>query len=135
MHIKSLTNVSFGDCDPAGIVFYPNIFRWMDAAFHKMLRQYGGHQKLCTKLGGLGLGLVDASAQFRSAIRDGDLLEVHGTINEWSRKSMTLTYQGHVGERLAFEGREVRCLFTKGESGIVTGDIGALRTILEGKGD
>ena len=24
--------VEWGDCDPAKIVFYPNFFRWMDAA-------------------------------------------------------------------------------------------------------
>jgi len=24
--------VEFGDCDPAQIVYYPNFFRWMDAA-------------------------------------------------------------------------------------------------------
>ena len=24
--------IQWGDCDPAGIVFYPNFFRWMDAA-------------------------------------------------------------------------------------------------------
>ena len=24
--------IHFGDCDPAGIVFYPNFLRWMDAA-------------------------------------------------------------------------------------------------------
>ena len=30
-HITRFT-VEFGDCDPAQIVFYPNFFRWMDAA-------------------------------------------------------------------------------------------------------
>ena len=25
-------NVQFGDCDPAGIVFFPNFSRWMDEA-------------------------------------------------------------------------------------------------------
>ena len=25
-------DVHFGDCDPAGIVFFPNFSRWMDAA-------------------------------------------------------------------------------------------------------
>src|SRR5437867_2418431 len=25
-------DVQFGDCDPAGIVFFPNFCRWMDAA-------------------------------------------------------------------------------------------------------
>ena len=29
--------VSFGDCDPAGIVFYPNFFRWFDRCFHHFL--------------------------------------------------------------------------------------------------
>ncbi|MFL6695326.1 MAG: acyl-CoA thioesterase, partial [Ramlibacter sp.] len=24
--------VEFGDCDPAGIVWFPNFFRWIDAA-------------------------------------------------------------------------------------------------------
>lgn len=24
--------VGFGDCDPAGIVYYPNFFRWFDEA-------------------------------------------------------------------------------------------------------
>jgi 4-hydroxybenzoyl-CoA thioesterase len=24
--------VQFGDCDPAGIVFFPNFSKWMDAA-------------------------------------------------------------------------------------------------------
>ena len=26
------TTVRFGDCDPAGIVFFPRYHRWMDAA-------------------------------------------------------------------------------------------------------
>ena len=25
--------VDWGDCDPAGIVFYPNFYRWMDRGF------------------------------------------------------------------------------------------------------
>lgn len=34
-------DITFGDCDPAGIVFYPNAFRWMDAGFHTLLRPVG----------------------------------------------------------------------------------------------
>ena len=29
VHIHRVT-VHFGDCDPAGIVFFPNFLRWMD---------------------------------------------------------------------------------------------------------
>lgn len=29
--------VEFGDCDPAGIVWFPNFFRWIDAASRHFL--------------------------------------------------------------------------------------------------
>ena len=31
-HSRWTVSVQFGDCDPAGIVFFPNFSRWMDAA-------------------------------------------------------------------------------------------------------
>ncbi|BEU28074.1 hypothetical protein PBP221_82140 (plasmid) [Paraburkholderia sp. 22B1P] len=34
-------DVQFGDCDPAGIVFFPNYLRWVDAAFHAHFIQCG----------------------------------------------------------------------------------------------
>ena len=33
--------VHFGDCDPAGIVFFPNFSRWMDAASLHFFMQCG----------------------------------------------------------------------------------------------
>jgi acyl-CoA thioesterase FadM len=30
--------VAWGDCDEAGIVFYPNDFYWFDSAFQALLR-------------------------------------------------------------------------------------------------
>ena len=29
--------VEWGDCDPAGIIFYPTYYRWMDAASWRSL--------------------------------------------------------------------------------------------------
>lgn len=123
--------ISFGDCDPAGIVFYPNIFRWMDAAFHVQLRRFGGHNELCKKLNALGAGLVEATSQFRKPMRDGDRLEVLITNLEWSRRTLALTYEGRVGNAVVFEGKEVRCLFIETPTGIVAGDIGEMRRLLE----
>jgi len=57
--------VFFGDCDPAGIVFYPNIFSWFDRAFHMLLDPLGGHAAVCKRLDALGMGVMDAKAQFR----------------------------------------------------------------------
>ena len=33
--------VQFGDCDPVGIVFYPNFQRWIDAASLSFFTQCG----------------------------------------------------------------------------------------------
>lgn len=124
-------DITFGDCDPAGIVFYPNAFRWMDAGFHTLLRPAGGHAILCRNLKAVGLGLVDASAEFRHPMRDGDRLSLRITITEWSHRSFTLHYEGIVEDKRAFRGREVRCLFTRLENGIVAADVAPLRALLE----
>ena len=33
--------VNWGDCDPAGIVFYPNFYKWMDEAHWDYFDQIG----------------------------------------------------------------------------------------------
>lgn len=124
-------DISFGDCDPAGIVFYPNVFRWMDAAFHSLLRRFGGHAALCERLGAVGLGLVDASAQFRHPMCDGDRLDVRIAIGEWSRRAFVCSYEGRVGGAPTFTGREVRCLFTPTDNGIVAADLSQLRALMD----
>lgn len=123
--------VTFGDCDPAGIVYYPNILRWVDGTFHDWLRQYGGHQQICADLGGIGVGLIDVQARFRSPLRDGDRLVVSLLATEWGKRSVTARYAGHVGERLAFEATEVRGLFTRGPDGITVAPMDALRARVE----
>jgi hypothetical protein len=59
-------SVEFGDCDPAGIVFYPNFFRWMDAASRHFFTAAGvlPWRELEARDGILGTPLVDASAHF-----------------------------------------------------------------------
>jgi len=123
--------ITFGDCDPAGIVFYPNTFRWMDAAFHKLLRAHGGHAYLCEKLDALGLGLVDASVQFQRPMRDGEQLNLRIATLEWSRRTLNIHYDGEVDGSTRFKGHEVRCLFKETKDGIVAGEIEQLRQLLE----
>lgn len=127
-----IRDISFGDCDPAGIVFYPNVFRWMDAAFHEVLRPHGGHARLCEALGMVGLGLVDASVQFQHPMRDGDRLHLHVSVTSWSRRSLTARHEGRVNDRITFVGQEVRCLFRQGDAGMIAADLAPFRALLEG---
>jgi 4-hydroxybenzoyl-CoA thioesterase len=126
--------VSFGDCDPAGIVFYPNIFRWADASFHNLLRQYGGHAALCRDLQSQGIGVIESSGRFLSPLRDGDQLEIESVITDWGRKTLTLVHIGRVGPRGAFEVKEVRCLFKATETAMVAAEVGDLRARLQNGG-
>jgi len=38
-------DVSWGDCDPARIVFYPRYFQWIDARSHKLMAAAGMGQR------------------------------------------------------------------------------------------
>lgn len=124
-------DVTFGDCDPAGIVFYPNIYRWMDRCFHDWMRSYGGHSAVCKNLGGVGLGLRNASAEFLRPIRDGDTLNLHIAALEWSAKSLTLFYEGAVNDATVFKGQEARALFVPTSTGMKAGELQQLRELVE----
>lgn len=124
--------VSFGDCDPAGIVYYPNHFRWFDATFHALLHRWGGgHGVVSAGLGSIGLGLIDVGGTFRSPAVDGDRLDLVARIVEWRTRSFRIAYEGRIGERLVVEGFEVRGVFIRDGERLRAGDVAPLRTILE----
>ncbi len=109
IHTTRLT-VEFGDCDPAQIVFYPNYFRWMDAASLHYFRAVGvpnWHEREAAD-GVLGMPLVDAQATFKATATYGDEIEVDTSIVEWRRKSVVLQHLIRRGETLLVEGREIR---------------------------
>lgn len=124
--------VSFGDCDPAGIVFYPHVYAWFDRTFHDWLRRYGGHEEVCRKLSAQGLGLMEASARFRRPMRDGDILAITIAIEKWGRKTMHIAYEVCVDGQIAVAGTEVRGLFKRDGAAIVAADIEALRELVNG---
>ncbi|MVA99260.1 acyl-CoA thioesterase [Nitratireductor sp. CAU 1489] len=128
--------ISFGDCDPAGIVFYPNFYRWFDATCHAWFRAAAGsHARLCERLGTVGVGLVDSGASFRSPATEGDVLDMALHIEAWNRKTLRLGYRGTVGGRLVVEGFEVRAVFVHADGRMRAGETAPLRALLEGTGD
>lgn len=126
--------VTFGDCDPAGIVFYPNYFAWFDRTFHDWLRAFGGHAKVCESIGALGLGLMEVNAKFRTPSRDGDVLEIALSVVAWERKTLQLSYEGTIDGRTAVLGQEVRGLFKTSQTGMIAADIQELKAYLVAHG-
>lgn len=124
--------VSFGDCDPAGIVFYPNYFRWTDALFHLFLdTKAGGHARLCKDIGAVGLGLMSVEMSFRSPVAPGQTLSVRLDRLDWQNKALTLHYSGHVGGRSAYQATETRGVFILEDGRMRAGTTDVLRNRLD----
>ena len=109
-HHTSHFTVEFGDCDPAQIVFYPNFFRWMDAASLRFFRAAGvpPWREYEAQCGIIGTPLVDASARFLRPASYGDAIDVDTAIDEWRGKSFVMSHVIRRGADVLVEGREVR---------------------------
>ena len=102
--------VEFGDCDPARIVWFPNFFRWIDAASRNFFVQCGvpPWHVLEQSHGILGTPLVDTQARFVNTASYGDRLDIHTRITEWRGKSFVQHYRVLRGDTLILECTEVR---------------------------
>ena len=125
-------DVSFGNCDPAGIVYYPNFFSWLDQTFHAFLEErFDGHAKLCKMLEARGLGLITADAQFKSPAFPGDILQIEMQYPEWSNRSATIFYTGKINDTLAIEGKEVRGIFADQDGKMIAKPVADLREMFD----
>ncbi len=104
-------SVDFGDCDPAGIVFYPNFYRWFDRGTHALAHSVGLNMaRLRAEHGWICWPLVDTGARFISPAKPGDLLTLESQVTQWGRKTFRVTHTLRHGERLVCEGFEVRII-------------------------
>ena len=111
--------VEFGDCDPAKIVWFPNFFRWIDAASRNFFIQCGVPTWTQTEktLGVIGTPLVDTKAKFIATATYGDELQFHTRIAEWRTKSFVQAYRVTRGADTIMECEEVRIFAGPREGG------------------
>ena len=118
--------VEFGDCDPAGIVWFPNFFRWIDAASRDFFAQCGvpRWEETARTIGVIGTPLVDTHSRFVKTASYGDTLQVRVTVREWRDKSFVQVYRIERAAReagaeadLIMECEEVRIFAARREDG------------------
>jgi len=102
--------VEFGDCDPAGIVWFPNFFRWIDAASRDFFVQCGVPPWRATEQswGVIGTPLVDTHSRFLLTASYDDMLQIHTSIVEWRAKSFVQRYRVMRAHEVIMECDEVR---------------------------
>ena len=108
-HIHSVT-VHFGDCDPAGIVFFPNFSRWMDAASLMFFTQCGvpPWRVLERERGIVGTPLLEINTKFLKTVTYGETIDISTYVEEWRAKVFIQIHRVTRGDDVVCEGREVR---------------------------
>jgi 4-hydroxybenzoyl-CoA thioesterase len=84
--------VQWGDCDPAGIIFYPTYFRWMDAACWAMFAG-AGYDARRMRTEHLAMPLVSADCQFLYPAEQGDRCEVRSRILKFGGTSFVVGHE------------------------------------------
>ena len=102
--------VEWGDCDPAGIVYFPNYFGYFDSSTNALFRRALGFSKyeMLRKYNIAGIPVVDVAARFVMPSVFGDVVTIETTITEIKRSSFRVQHRLLKGETLAVEGHEVR---------------------------
>ena len=103
-------DVQFGDCDPAGIVFFPNFLRWMDAASLSFFMQCGvpPWRELVKMRGIVGTPLLEINTRFIKSVTYGETIAISTWVEEWRQKVFVQMHQVTRADDLICEGREVR---------------------------
>ena len=124
-YLSVRVQVGWGDCDPAGIVFYPRFYAWMDTVSHVLAREMGIPRESmippCSDM--LGFPVVGTQAQYLTPARMDDVLEVRTWVARVGRSSLSLR---HEIVRLETDGsmtpiargREDRVFITQGPEGL-----------------
>lgn len=102
--------IEWGDCDAAGIVFYPRYFAMFDASTAYLLEKATGMKKIAwtRKFGIVGIPMVDTGAKFIIPSRYGDVITIETQAVEIRRSSFDILHRVLKDGALAIEARETR---------------------------
>jgi 4-hydroxybenzoyl-CoA thioesterase len=101
--------IQWGDCDPAGIVFFPNYFAWFDRATWQMFARAGLaidgllRDKRCD-----ALPLTHAEADFFAPCRPGDVLHLTSRVDTIESRRIHIAHEARRGDVVVLKGRETR---------------------------
>src|SRR5205807_2552640 len=85
--------VEWGDCDPAGIVYYPSYFRWFDQATYPLFLAAGlKRDDISSGQWKEGTPLVAAECSFRRASQHGEKLVMESHIEKFGRSSFVIRH-------------------------------------------
>ena len=112
--ILMLTNrqemrIEWGDCDPAGIVYFPRYFEFFDACTRALFERAGLFKRDMLKTYEIvGIPVVDMKANFKIPSRFGDDVAVLSSVTKWGTSSFVVHHLLMKGDAIAIECFETR---------------------------
>lgn len=101
--------IEWGQCDPAGIVFYPQYLIIFDTSTGWLFERTGlTPLAMRNKYGIVGIPIVEVGARFLMPCRFDDEVIVESEVGEWGRSSFTVRHRVLKDGKLALEGFEKR---------------------------
>lgn len=102
--------IEWGDCDPAGIVFYPRYFAMFDHSTTMLISAASGLTKyeLLKKYDMAGYPMVDTRARFMVPTRFGDDVTIESAFTKVGKSSFDIHHKLMKDGELALEGFETR---------------------------
>ena len=108
-HRRDLT-IEWGDCDPAGIVFFPRYLAIFDSSTWSLFTAALGMRKrdLLARFWTVGAPMVDLRVRFLIPCTYGDEVVVESRVAELRRSSFDVRHRLLKDDQLAIEGLETR---------------------------
>ncbi|MBT8457428.1 MAG: acyl-CoA thioesterase [Rhodobacteraceae bacterium] len=101
--------IEWGDCDPAGIVYYPRYFVFFDNATVSLFAAAGLPKHEMVKAYDIvGFPMVDTGARFSIPSKWGETITIESRISKWKRSSFDVAHRVLKGEDVAIEAWETR---------------------------
>jgi 4-hydroxybenzoyl-CoA thioesterase len=94
VHRRAVT-IEWGDCDPAGIVFYPRYFAMFDASTAALFQAALGMSKIAwtRKFAMLGIPMVDTRAKFSIPSAYGDEVAIESRVTAFRRSAFEVAHR------------------------------------------
>src|SRR5215475_2593093 len=110
LSITRKTRIEWGDCDPAGIIFFARYFDMFDVSTTMLIERALGMKKIeyLKAYNFMGHPLAETRAKFRLPTRFGDEVSITTTIVAVGKSSFKLEHKLINAGALAVEGTETR---------------------------
>jgi 4-hydroxybenzoyl-CoA thioesterase len=102
--------IEWGDCDPAGIVYYPRYFEMFDHSTTMLISKASGVTKyeLLKKYDMAGYPMVDTRAKFMIPTRFGDTVTIESAFTKVGNSSFDVHHTISKDGKVCLEGFETR---------------------------